>query len=277
MSLTAAEAMVLLEPTPDSGIPAAKVTLLALLAEGVLKQQPSAGRVFGSTTRLVLTRQPAENPPHVAAVLDAVRDSKSATVADIASRLSIATNGFASFVPALVRPRLVQRGLLVERRHQAPRRVLLFFRRTVTIRSWHPTAAGAREQTRLRGMLDTAPAIRALLDEDRSRAAAMAASLGVLIVLVPLPLLGQMTSAMALHNPPDSSGSGDAGGDFSWASSLDAISADIDSSFDRARSDAASDSNSYSNSDSGSFSGPANSFDSVGSFDSVSSDGGGGE
>ena len=100
MPLTAAEAMVLLEPAPDSGIPAAKVTLLALLAAGVLKQQPGPGDCSGTATRLVITRQPAENPPHVAAVLEAVRASKSATLADVASRLSIATNGFASFVAA---------------------------------------------------------------------------------------------------------------------------------------------------------------------------------
>lgn len=271
MPLTAAEAMVLLEPAPDSGIPAAKVTLLALLAAGVLKQQAGPGDCSGTATRLVITRQPAENPPHVAAVLEAVRASKSATLADVASRLSIATNGFASFVPALVRPRLVQRGLLRERRHQAQRRVLLFFRRTVTVRSWHPTEAGAREQTRLRGMLDTAPAIRAMLDQDRSRAAAMAASLGGLILLV--PFFAEFASAMAMHNQPDTSDSGDGAGEFSWASPLDAISADIDASFDSALSDAVSDSNSYSSE----FSYSASSLDNVGGFDSVSDSGGGGE
>lgn len=281
MSLTAAEAMVLLEPQPASGIAAAKVTLLALLAEGVLKQEPSAGRCFGKATRLVLARQPAENPPHVAAVLEAVRASKAATVADVASRLSQATNGFATFVPALVRPRLMQRGLLVERRHQEQRRVLFFFRRTVTVRSWHPTEAGAREQSRLRGLLGAAPAIRAMLDEDTNRAAAMAASLGVLILLVPalVPFLGQCAEAMALHNLSGTSDSGEGGGDFSWTSSVDAISADIDASFDSARSDAASDSGSYSSSDNSyggnSFSGSASSYDSGGGSDS--SGGGGGE
>ena len=39
MTLSPAEAMVLLDPDDNDGIPAAKVTFLALLAEGVLKQQ----------------------------------------------------------------------------------------------------------------------------------------------------------------------------------------------------------------------------------------------
>ena len=75
--------------------------------------------------------------------------------------------------------------------------------RTFIVSTWHPTEAGAREQARLRGLLDEAPAIRAILDENPARAAAMAASLGVLIRLVPalLPFLSQIASAMALHNP----------------------------------------------------------------------------
>ena len=253
MTLSPAEAMVLLDPDDNDGIPAAKVTFLALLAEGVLKQQHTAGRFFGSTTRLVLARPPAENPPHGAAVLDAVRASTSATVADVASRLSKATKGFATFIPALVRPRLLQRGLLAERQHQEQRRVLFFFRRTVTTSTFHATEAGAREQARLRSQLDAAPAIRAMLDQDPGRAAAMAASLGVLILLVPvlLPFLGQIASAMTLHNPV-SGDSSDSGGDFSWMTSADAISSDLDASFDSALSDAASESSSdSSSSDSG--------------------------
>lgn len=262
MTLSPAEAMVLLEPEGDTGIAAAKVTFLALMAEGVLKQETAKGFI-GSITRLVQARPPAENPPHVAAILDAVRNSRSGAVQDVSTVLSKATRGFATYVPDLVRPRLVQRGLLLERRHQEQRRVLFFFRRTVTVSTWHLTEAGAREQARLRGMLDEAPAIRGMLDENPGRAAAMVAALGPPVLLVPalLPFLGLISNALAAHGLTAMSGSGDGG--FEWLSSVDSISADFGNSFDSAMSDATSGSS------------PGSSFGS--SLDSGGSDGGGGE
>jgi hypothetical protein len=246
MTLTPAEALVLLDPNADQGVQAAKVTFLGLLAEGVLRLEQARSRVFGAYTQVRLARQPATSPPHVEAVLAAVRDSKAATINDIAKRLAKATQRFASFVPALVRPRLVQRGLLEERRHQEQRRTLLLFRRTVTVSTFHPTEAGRREQARLRTLLDEAPAIREALDHNPARAAAMAASLGVLLVLVPslLPVLGQLANAMGL---PQTSGPGESGGSpDDWSSSLDSSATAFGDSLDGALSDAASDSGSDS-------------------------------
>lgn len=255
MTLSPAEALVLLDPNAEQGVPAAKVTFLGLLAEGVLRAEQVKGRIT-SETRLHIARQPAETPPHVGAVLDAVRRSKTGSVYQVTRRLARDTNRLATFVPMLVRPRLVQRGLLAEHRHQEERRLLFVFRRTVTVATFHPTEAGAREQARLREMLDTAPEIQAELDRNPSRAAAMAAALGPLIVLVPalLPLLGQIANAMA---PGAQSFISDGGGGDTFAY-MDSAMADIDSSLDSALSDAANDS-----SDSGS--------------DGGGSDGGGGE
>jgi hypothetical protein len=246
MTLSPAEALVLLDPNAEQGVPAAKVTFLGLLAEGVLRLEQARSRVFGAYTQVKLARHPAESPPHVEAVLEAVRWSKAATINDIAKRLAKTTNRFRSFVPELVRPRLVQRGLLAERRHQEQRRTLLLFRRTVTISTFHPTEAGAREQARLRTLLDEAPAIRAELDRDPARAAAMAASLGVLLVLVPalLPVLGQLASAMGL---PQATGMGDNGGTSDdWSRSVDSAATGFSDSLDGALSDAESDSSSDS-------------------------------
>lgn len=245
MALSPAEALVLLDPNADQGVQAAKVTFLGLLAEGVLRAEQVKGRLT-SETRLHIARQPAETPPHVGAVLDAVRHSKTGSAYQVTRRLARDTNRLSSFVPVLVRPRLVQRGLLAERRHQEERKVLFVFRRTLTITTFHPTEAGAREQARLRAALDEAPAIAAELDRDPPRAAAMAAALGPLIVLVPalLPLLGQIAHAMA---PATQSfitdSSGEDGGDFAW---LGGAMAEMDASLDSALSDASSDSGSDS-------------------------------
>lgn len=249
MALSPAEALVLLDPNAEQGVQAAKVTFLGLLAEGVLRAEQVKGRIT-SETRLHIARQPAETPPHVGAVLDAVRQSKTGSVYQVTRRLARDTNRLASFVPVLVRPRLVQRGLLAERRHQEERKVLFVFRRTLTITTFHPTEAGMREQARLRAALDEAPAIAAELDRDPPRAAAMAAALGPLIVLVPalLAVLGPLAHAMAPATQSFiSDSSGEDGGGFAW---LDDAMAEMDSSLDSALSDASSDS-SDSGSDSG--------------------------
>lgn len=249
MSLTPAEALVLLEPMADQGIPAAKVTFLGLMAEGVLRQQSIENRFMGSHQGVRVVREPAAPPPHVEAVLQAVRTSKSGRVPDIAARLSKATSRFSTFVPELVRPRLVQRGLLAETRHQEQRRSLLLFRRTVTVSTFAPTEAGRREQARIRAAIDQGPEIRAALDSDPPRAAAMALALGPLLLLIPalLPVLGLLSGAMAAQQ--QSIGMGDSGSDpgGSWDSGI----ADFDGALDGALSDAASDSSSDSDGDSG--------------------------
>lgn len=242
MSLSPAEALVLLEPNADQGVQAAKVTFLGLLAEGVLRLEQARSRMFGTYTQVKVAREPGATAPHVEAVLQAVRYSKPGTINDIAKRLAKATDRFRSFVPALVRPRLVQRGLLAEHRHQEERRALLLFRRTVTVTTFHPTEAGAREQARLRALLQEAPEIRAALDSDPARAAAMAAALGMLLVLVPalLPVLGQLANAMGLPAAP--AGMGDSGGSGEDRSrSLDSAAASFGDSLEGALSDAASD------------------------------------
>lgn len=238
MALSPAEALVLLDPNADQGVQAAKVTFLGLLAEGVLRAEQVKGRVTRET-RLHIARQPAEAPPHVGAVLDSVRHSKTGSVYQVTRRLARDTKQLSSFVPVLVRPRLMQRGLLAERRHQEERKLLFVFRRSVTITTFHPTDSGAREQARLRTMLDNAPAIAAELDRDPPRAAAMAAALGPLIVLVPalLAVLGPLAHALA----PGTQGfiSGGGGGD--TFASMDSAMAEMDSSLDSALSEAGSD------------------------------------
>jgi hypothetical protein len=238
MALSPAEALVLLDPNADQGVQAAKVTFLGLLAEGVLRAEQVKGRITRET-RLHIARQPAEAPPHVGAVLDAVRHSKTGSVYQVTRRLARDTKQLSSFVPVLVRPRLMQRGLLAERRHQEERKLLFVFRRSVTITTFHPTDSGAREQARLRTLLDDAPAIAAELDRDAPRAAAMAAALGPLIVLVPalLAVLGPLAHAMA----PGTQGFISDGGGGDTFAYMDFAMAEMDSSLDSALSEAGSD------------------------------------
>jgi len=252
MSLTPAEALVLLDPMQEEGTPAVKVTFLGLMAEGVLRQEVVTGRVLGDRAGIRLARQPGSAPPHVAAVLEAVRASSSGRINDIAARLGKATRRFATFVPELVRPRLVQRGLLAETRRQEQRRMLLLFRRTVTVSSFHPTETGRREQDRIRAAIDQGPEILAALDRDPPRAAAMALALGPLLVLIPalMPMLGQLAGAMEMVRNPGGGADGGAGGDGSsggaadggWAEGLSALDGALDGALAEAGGDGDSDS-----------------------------------
>jgi len=240
--LTPAEALVLLEPNADIGREAAKVTFLSLLVQGALRLERETGRILGTTTRLRLGRPVAAPPAHVEAVLDAVRYSRSGTLPDVAKRLSKATDRYARFVTYMLRPRLIERGLLEQRSHQEQRRMLFLVKRMVTVFTYHPTEAGAREQARVRAALDAGPAIRQALDENPARAAAMAAALGPLIVLVPalLPFLAQIGHAMAL---PGVGGPGEAGQgdplDLGWLDDdVDGAMDEVDSAIGGALSDA---------------------------------------
>ena len=127
--------------------------------------------------------------------------------------------------------------------------MLFVFRRNVTLTTFHPTEAGAREQARLRAMLDNAPAIAAELDRDPPCAAAMAAALGPLIVLVPalLAVLGPLAHAMA----PGTQGFISDGGGGDTFAYMDSAMAEMDSSLDSALSDASSDSSDSGGSDGG--------------------------
>ena len=150
-------------------------------------------------------------------MLSALKASRRGTILEVTQRLSKVTKRFATFFPALIRPRLVLRGLLEERR-----RVMFFFSRSVAVSTWHLTAAGRREADRLREQLDEAPAIRDYLDTDPARATSMATALGPLLVLVPalLPVLGMLGLAMAM---PAIASLGDGGGDHSpgWLADVD--------------------------------------------------------
>jgi hypothetical protein len=241
-ALTPAEALVLLEPNADIGRAAAKVTFLSLLAQGVLRLERETGRILGTVTRLRLAKAPAQAqvhqaPAHVEAVLDAVRYSRSGTVADIARRLSKATGQYGQFITHMLRPLLIERGLLVQHSRQEQRRSMLLLKRTVTVYTYVPSEAGAAEQARVRAALEAAPDIRRALDEDPGRAAAMAAALGGLIVLVPalLPFLGQIGHAMAL---PAAAGLGGASEgqplDLGWLDGIEGAMADADAAIDGA-------------------------------------------
>jgi hypothetical protein len=252
--LTPGEALVLLEPNADIGREAAKVTFLALLAQGALRLEREPGRVFGSTTKI----RPGPSRPfatihqapmHEAAVLEAVHNSRSGTIQDVTERLAKATGRFARFVDMMLRPPLIQRGLLAQHSHVERRKTLMFFKRTVTVFTYHPTEAGAREQARLRDLLAGAEGIRAALDSNPARAATMAAALGPMILLVPalLPFLGQLGHAMAMPNVLDGSMQT---WDLSW---FETAEAGVGDALDAALSDAesASDSDGDSDGDSG--------------------------
>lgn len=266
-ALTPAEALVLMEPNGDDGRQAVKLTLLAMVLQGMLLVERSGPRAaprlrlgnLGGTMPGAAPGNPwaqpgsapmSPPPDHVAAVLDAVRASSTGLLDDVARILSGTTRRFATFIPELVRPGMARRGLLGSNTLQEQRRMLFFFKRTVSVTNHFRTPEGEREYQRLRALLDSAPAIREHLDSDPRRAAVMAVALGALIVMLPslLPLIGPLGATL---NPQDFPGMADGGaGDSGWTVAVEESMDSMSGAVDGALSDAESSSDS-SDSDGG--------------------------
>jgi hypothetical protein len=210
--LTPAESLLLLKPNRTSGHDTVKVTLLWLVAQGLLRiDDDTAGSRPERSSLCATGRTDPSMPPHAAALVQAVRDAQpdGGTVADVVKQARrLYGPQLAGFNRRFICPALVGRGLLEQQR------VLLFFRR------WNLTAAGAAEQRQIERNIARARTIPALLHSDPAEAAAIALAVGSTLLLVEelRPHYRQLVEAMrakaaasdAGGSPPDYWPCGDA-------------------------------------------------------------------
>lgn len=198
--LSPAESLVMLKPNRTPARESVKVTLLWLLAQGLLRIEETTEKKFLGTRKLVYVR-PTERsapplPPHAASLMDEVRAAQatSGSMQDVVARARQAYgSNLQLFNKRFILPALASRGLVTEDRF------LLVFR------SWRPTRAGFAEQSRIRSNIDRARTIPALLGSRPAEAAAIALAIGPTILLVKelRPLYRQLSDAMRRHGTAD--------------------------------------------------------------------------
>jgi hypothetical protein len=173
--------MVLLEPNTAKPADSLKLTLMALIAQGVLRfEEVTRKRLFGSTQQklLVQGRVPGSLPGPAAAVLTAVSPlGGGQTMDEVVKRLRKAFGqSLSGFRTGHLLPLLIGKGLIEPRSE----RYLVFFNRT----RHYPTPEGERERARLRDLLDEARHIPAYLASNPAQALALVAALGSAVLLV---------------------------------------------------------------------------------------------
>lgn len=193
--LSPAEAHAMLDPERVDAVQAVKASVLGLTLRGVLRidSETRSGLLGAGTERWLRPGAPPARPlpPHERVLLELVAADGGCTMADLGRRAAKAFGGsYAGFLGRHLFPDLVARGLL----KAETRRVLLLFRSSVHV----PTAAGLAVQARLRELAARAAEIPPVLERDPARAAALAASLGPLVLLLPalLPHLGPLMGAL---------------------------------------------------------------------------------
>jgi hypothetical protein len=192
--LSAAEAQVLLRPNRAAAGEAVKVTLLSLLAQGLVRieEETKKGRFRVSKTVFVRPTDrtaPRSLPPHATSLLEQVRAAQAVTgsmpdlVAQVRRAYGSALEGFKS---RLILPALESRGLVQQGR------VLWVFR------TFRLTPAGMAEKSRIESDIARARTIPGLLGSKPAEAAAIALAVGSAILLVPelRPHYRQLSEAM---------------------------------------------------------------------------------
>ncbi len=240
-SLIPAEALVLLKLKRTPASEAIKVTMLSLMAQGLLRIEETMEKGFLRQKKVVHIRPTGRTaptlPPAAASLLEVATAAQvqGGKMIDLVVRARQAYGAnLAGFRTRFIDPVLVGRGLIEKER------VAFLFN------TWRVTPAGAAEQNRINDDIARARTIPALLRSDPKVAAAVALAVGSAILLVPelRPYYRQMSDAMRQHTS-DAWDGGDAGDwgahdggsgtlqhtDLSGASALDLGSFDL-SSFD---------------------------------------------
>lgn len=270
--LTPGEAMVLLDPDLKQGRNPFKVSLMWLLAQRHLKAtEVRRGLIFKRKTTRFSKRREARGrlPADLQVVKSIVLKTGTGMMDDVVKaateRFGAGLLGFQNeyLYPALERRRLI---------HRTQKQQLLFFKREC----WAHTPAGKALATRVEALFEDARRIPEFLDRSPAQAAALAASLGGLILLVPelRPYLNDIATVMRQptgHGP----GGGDTGS--STYGGSDAPAARNDEPGSRAGEQPHFNFD-FSDFDSGGFDGlDASLAELDSSFDSSSSDSGGGD
>ncbi len=210
IDLTPAEAMVLLDPQAKQGREAFKVSLMWLLAQHHLKATEIPARWFKRRTTQ-LRRGPqagAALPPDLKSVMMTVQASGTGFMDDIVKeahkRFGDKLLGYQN---DCIYPSLLGRGLL---RRTETTHFMLFTRQT-----YDHTSEGRELCRRIEAMFQDARRIPAFLDHSPAQAAALALSLGGLILLMPelRPHLEEIASVVRRSATTDSSSGGSSGGE----------------------------------------------------------------
>jgi hypothetical protein len=204
--LSPAESLVLLKPNHTPAREAVKVTLLSLLAQGLLRiEEKTEKRFFGARTVACVrpTGRNARLPPHAASLMDVVRETQTdgGVMRQLVARARQAYGAqLEGFKNRFIMPALVGRGLIEEGR------VLLLFRK------FNLTPSGVAEQSRIEHDMARARTIPALLGTNPAEAAAIALAVGGTILLVEelQPHYRQLSEAMRAQGA--AGGDSDAGG-----------------------------------------------------------------
>jgi hypothetical protein len=175
--LSPAESLFLLKPNRTPARETVKVTLLSLLAQGMVRMEERQTRRFFRKKKTVYMwpRNIAGHPPqHAAALLDLVRAAQDDTgsMADFAKRAQKAYGAnLEKFNRDLIVPALLLRGLIEESR------ILIF-------RTYKRTPAGDAEESRIASDIARARTIPELLHSKPAEAAAIILAVGTTILLV---------------------------------------------------------------------------------------------
>jgi hypothetical protein len=175
--LSPAESLFLLKPNRTPARETVKVTLLSLLAQGMVRmEERQTRRFFGKKKTVYMWPRNIAGrlPPHAAALLDLVRTAQDDTgsMADFAKRAQKAYGAnLEKFNRDFIVPALLSRKLIEERR------ILIF-------RTYKRTLAGDAEESRIAGDIARARTIPDLLRSNPAEAAAIVLAVGSTILLV---------------------------------------------------------------------------------------------
>jgi hypothetical protein len=204
--LSPAESLFLLKPNRTPARETVKVTLLSLLAQGMVRmEERQTRRFFGKKKTVYMWPRniAGHPPPHAAALLDLVRAAQDDTgsMADFAKRAQKAYGAnLEKFNRDFIVPALLSRGLIEERR------ILIF-------RTYKRTPAGDAEESRIAGDIARARTISELLRSNPAEAAAIVLAVGSTILLISelRPHYRQISEVMRAQTA--STDSADGGGD----------------------------------------------------------------
>jgi hypothetical protein len=205
-ALSPAESLFLLKPNRTAARETVKVTLLSLIAQGLVRLDEQVTKRFIGSKKTVYVRPTAAKvpalPAHAASLLAQVRaaQARSGTMDDL---VKLAREAYGASLTRFNRdfivPRLKTRRLLDERR-------FLF------VPYYKRTPAGDVEESRIAADIARARTIPELIRSNPAEAAAIVLAVGSTILLVSelRPYYRQISEAM--RAPPGADGSADSGG-----------------------------------------------------------------
>ena len=214
--LSPAESLVLLDTAGSTGREALKITLMSLMAQGVVAIEQRAKKGLFGTSKTAALRRARDlapgAPAHESIVADMVRwtELEGGEMKTLAGHARKAFGDkLERYKSAQVLPALLRRGLV---REDSARSLLFFTRKT-----WPLTPAGDMQKIHLQGLLQQARRLPELLHSDPAAATAIVLAAGGSLLLASelAPYYGQFAALRRSHaaGDPNSGGTyGDSGG-----------------------------------------------------------------